>query len=105
MATKLSTLAVQSGPRRHAHDALTPAVSLTSTYTFESTKELTTYFDGDLEREEYGRYGNPTVRGVEQKIAALDGAEAAALFGSGMAAVTTSLLAVLKAGDHAVLTA
>ncbi|MBK7865488.1 MAG: aminotransferase class I/II-fold pyridoxal phosphate-dependent enzyme [Archangiaceae bacterium] len=101
---KLSTLAVQSGPRRHAHDALTGAVSLTSTYSFENTAELRRYFDGDLEREEYGRYGNPTVRGVEQKIAALDGAEACALFGSGMAAVTTSLLAVLKAGDHAVLT-
>lgn len=101
---KTSTLAVQSGPRRHAHDAVTPAVSLTSTYAFESTKELCAYFDGDLEREEYGRYGNPTVRGVEQKIAALDGAAEAALFGSGMAAVTTSLLAVLKASDHAVLT-
>lgn len=100
----LQTLAVHAGPRRHAHDAVTPAVSLTSTYTFESTRELCAYFDGDLEREEYGRYGNPTVRGVEQKLAALDGAPEAALFASGMAAVTTSLLAVLKAGDHAVLT-
>ncbi len=100
----LQTLAVHAGPRRHAHDAVTPAVSFTSTYAFESTKELCAYFDGDLEREEYGRYGNPTVRGVEQKLAALDGAADAALFASGMAAVTTSLLAVLKAKDHAVLT-
>ena len=85
----LSTLAVHGGPRNHAHDAVTPAVSLTSTYAFESTRQLRAYFEGDLEREEYGRYGNPTVRGVEQTLAALDGAQAAALFGSGMAAVTT----------------
>src|SRR3954470_3250264 len=43
-SSKLSTLAVQSGPRRHAHDAVTPAVSFTSTYAFESTKELCAYF-------------------------------------------------------------
>ncbi len=104
MSQELQTLAVHAGPRRHAHDAVTPAVALTSTYAFESTKELCAYFDGELEREEYGRYGNPTVRGVEQRLAALDGAQDTALFASGMAAVTTSLLAVLKAGDHAVLT-
>jgi cystathionine gamma-synthase len=83
---------------------VTPAISCTSTYAFESTAELRRYFDGEIEREEYGRYGNPTVRQVEERIAALDGAASCALFASGMAAVTTSLLAVLKAGDHVVLT-
>jgi cystathionine gamma-synthase len=103
-STSLSTLAVHAGPRAHAHDAVTPAISCTSTYAFESTAELKRYFDGELSREEYGRYGNPTVRQVEERIAALDGAASCALFASGMAAVTTSLLAVLKAGDHVVLT-
>lgn len=55
------------------------------------------------ERQEYGRYGNPTAREVEKRNAALDGAEDALLFASGMAAVTTSLLALVKAGDHVVL--
>ena len=102
----IETLAVQGPTRRqHAHDAVTPAISCTSTYVFENTAELKRYFDGEFEREEYGRYGNPTVRVAEQKIAALDGADDAIVFSSGMAAVTTSLLALLKSGDHVVLTA
>src|SRR6185436_4042445 len=104
-SSSFDTLSVHGGqPRSHAHDALTPAISCTSTYVFGSTRELCEYFDGEREREEYGRYGNPTVRAAEQKIAALDGADDAALFASGMAAVTTALLALVKSGDHLVLT-
>ena len=99
------TLAVHAGEvRPRAHDSLTTPIIATSTYTFESTEELCRYFDGKYEREEYGRYGNPTVRTAEQKIAALDGAEDAALFASGMAAFTTTLLALLKSGDHVIMT-
>ena len=99
------TLAVRGGePRGKAYDAVTTPIVASSTYAFGSTKELTRYFEGDHEREEYGRYGNPTVRAAEQKIAALEGAEAAALFGSGMAAVTTTLFELLKSGDHLILT-
>jgi cystathionine gamma-synthase len=99
------TLAVHAGEARpKAHDSLTTPIIATSTYTFESTEELCRYFDGKYEREEYGRYGNPTVRTAEQKIAALDGAEDAALFASGMAAFTTTLLALLKSGDHVIMT-
>src|SRR5690606_23091797 len=65
--------------------------------------ESKTWGDGHG-REEYGRYGNPTVRAVEQRIAALDGAEDAALFASGMNAVTTLLLTVLPAGAHIIMT-
>lgn len=102
-----STEAVHAGVvrQRHAH-TLAPAVAQTATYTFESTSDLVGYFEGqdpDPERQEYGRYGNPTCREVEMRIAALDGAEDALLFSSGMAAVTTTLLAFLKAGDHVVL--
>jgi cystathionine gamma-synthase len=59
--------------------------------------------EGHTVRDEYGRYGNPTVRTAEQKLAALEGTEDAAAFASGMAAVTTTLLALLKAGSHVVL--
>jgi cystathionine gamma-synthase len=102
-----STESVHAGvTRRRPGHALAPPVAQTATYTFESTAELVRYFEGrdpDPERQEYGRYGNPTVREVEQRLAALDGAEDALLFSSGMAAITTVLLAFLKAGDHVVL--
>jgi cystathionine gamma-synthase len=99
------TLAVHAGEERpKAHDSLTTPIVCAATYSFESTDELCRYFDGKLEREEYGRYGNPTVRTTEKKLAALDGAEDSALFASGMAAFTTTLLALLKSGDHVIMT-
>jgi cystathionine gamma-synthase len=99
------TLAVRGGePRGKAYDSVTTPIVAAATYAFGSTAELKRYFEGELEREEYGRYGNPTVRAAEQKLAALEGAGEAALFASGMAAVTTALFELLKAGDHLVLT-
>jgi cystathionine gamma-synthase len=102
---KDSTLAVHGGEeRRKAHDAVTTPIVCSATYAFRDTAEIVRYFDGELEREEYGRYGNPTVRAAERKIAALEGAEDCALFASGMAAVTTALFELLKSGDHVILT-
>ena len=102
---KDSTLAVHGGEeRRKAHDAVTTPIVCTATYAFQDTAEIVRYFDGELEREEYGRYGNPTVRAAERKIAALEGAEDCALFASGMAAVTTTMFELLKSGDHVILT-
>ena len=70
-----STLAVHAGePRpKPAHALATPIVQ-TATYTFRDTQELKDHFDGRIERVEYGRYGNPTQRIAEQKLAALEGA-------------------------------
>jgi cystathionine gamma-synthase len=105
MPEDLGTLAVHGGePRKKAHDSVTTPVILAATYVFEDTAEIERYFRGEIDREEYGRYGNPTVRAAERKLAALEGAEEAALFGSGMAAVTTALFELLKSGDHVVLT-
>jgi cystathionine gamma-synthase len=59
--------------------------------------------EGKKDREEYGRYGNPTVRMLEERIAALEGTEDAVAFSSGMAAVTSAILALVKAGDHVIL--
>jgi cystathionine gamma-synthase len=90
--------------KKEAFDAVTVPIVCTATYTFESSAEIKDHFEGRIEREEYGRYGNPTVRAAEEKLAALDGAEDCALFASGMAAITTALLALLKSGDHIVIT-
>jgi len=101
----LSTLAVHGREvREKAHDALTVPIVCTATYAFQNTEELADHFEGRSEREEYGRYGNPTVRAAELKLAALEGAEDAVLFSSGMAAATTALLGMLKTGDHVVMT-
>ena len=102
---KPGTLAVHGGEaRKRAHDSVTTPIIWSATYAFANTAEIERYFNGDVEREEYGRYGNPTVRVAEKKLAALEGAEDAALFSSGMAAATTVLFELLKAGDHVVLT-
>jgi len=101
-----STAAVHGGePRRRAHDSVTAPIVQSATYTFASTAELIDFHEGRVEREEYGRYGNPTVRAAEAKLAALeDPAGAAALLcASGMNAITSALLAMLPAGSHLVL--
>jgi len=104
-ALGFSTLAVHGGePRPKFGNALATPILQTATYTFANTAELHDHFQRRIEREEYGRYGNPTQRIAEQKLAALEGAEDCLLFSSGMAAVTTSLYAVLSHGSHVVVT-
>ncbi len=100
-----STLAVHGGePRpKPAHSLTTPIVQ-TATYTFANTQELKDHFDGKIERVEYGRYGNPTQRIAELKLAALEGAGECLLFASGMGAMTTALFAMLSRGTHVVVT-
>jgi cystathionine gamma-synthase len=100
-----STLAVHGGePRPKLGNALVTPIVQTATYTFADTQELHDHFQRRIERQEYGRYGNPTQRIAEQKLAALEGAEECLLFSSGMAAVTTTLYAVLGHGSHVVVT-
>jgi cystathionine gamma-synthase len=66
------TVAVHGGePRKKAHDSVTTPIVWSATYAFANTAEIESYFNGDIEREEYGRYGNPTVRAAEQKLAVL----------------------------------
>jgi len=100
-----STLAVHGGePRpKPAHALATPIVQ-TATFTFANTQELKDHFDGKIERVEYGRYGNPTQKIAEAKLAALEGAGDCLLFASGMGAMTTALFAMLSRGTHVVVT-
>jgi len=106
-ATSSSTDAVHAGtPYQRPHNTLALGVAQTATFTFRDSAELERYMRGqdpDPEREEYGRYGNPTVRELETRLAALEAADDALAFASGMAAITSSLFALTKAGDHVVL--
>ena len=99
------TIAVHGGEARpKLGNALATPIVQTATYTFANTDELRDHFERRIEREEYGRYGNPTQRIAEQKLAELEGAEDCLLFASGMAAITTTLFAVLSHGSHVVVT-
>ncbi|MDT8318777.1 MAG: aminotransferase class I/II-fold pyridoxal phosphate-dependent enzyme [bacterium] len=103
--TGFSTRAVHGGDDRALPQrSLTYPVFQTSTYWFKDTKELCSYMEGDLDREEYGRYGNYTEKAAEQKLAELEGAESCAIFSSGMTAITFTLLGMLSAGQHIVIT-
>jgi cystathionine gamma-synthase len=99
-----STLAVHGGERwPKPDDAITTPIAATATYTFRDTAELVAFMEGSVQREEYGRYGNPTVHALEAKCAALEGTDGSLAFASGMAAVTTAILALVKQGSHVVL--
>src|SRR5262249_26023235 len=84
---------------------LTTPIYETTTFVFENAEEVVAYNEGRSSKDLYSRYTNPTVVSVEQKIAALDRAEAALAFSSGQGATTTILLAHLKAGDEVVCSA
>ena len=102
-----STTSVHGGePRVRVGRSITPPVVRSATYPFENTAELVAFMEGRIERpQEYGRYGNPTVTEVEARLAALEGGDGAVLMSSGMAAVTTTLMSMLRAGQHVVFTA
>jgi cystathionine gamma-synthase len=100
-----STRAVHGGEREHQRsDAVTTPIYQTATFWFPDSNVLRAYQEGRLEREEYGRYGNPTWSAVERKLCELEGAEQAVLFASGMCAATTLFLALLPRGSHMVVT-
>jgi cystathionine gamma-synthase len=98
-----STIGIHAGEaRQKPGDAMTDAIFCTSTYTFPDTQSVIDFIEQKLPREEYGRYGNPSEKIVEAKLAALEGGEAAVLFSSGMAAIVGLLMAKLNAGDEVV---
>ncbi len=101
----LATRAIHAGEDRERYaDSITTPIVQTSTYAFKSTKEIEAYTRGGKERFEYGRYGNPTEKVAQQRLAALEGAEDCVVCASGMSAVTTTILALVRAGDHIVIT-
>ncbi|MEM0937244.1 MAG: O-succinylhomoserine sulfhydrylase [Pseudomonadota bacterium] len=97
------TRAVHAGTRRSQYGEVSEAMFLTQGFVYESAEQAEARFiqSGDDEFI-YARYGNPTVRMFEERIAALEGAEDAFATASGMAAVNGALSAMLRAGDHVV---
>ena len=98
-----STTAVHAGESRQKPGfAITDPIFAASTYTFPDTQSIIDFIEEKQPREEYGRYGNPGERVVEEKLAAIEGGEAAVLFSSGMAALVGLLMAHLNAGEEIV---
>ena len=99
------------GPGREpkAHFAVTTPIVQTSNYYFDSTADVLKFMKGKsegrvLREHEYGRYGNPTQQECERKLAAVEGAERALLFSTGMSAVVMTLLAYLRHNTHIIFT-
>jgi cystathionine gamma-synthase len=100
---QFSTLSVHAGEaRQKPGDSITDPIFCASTYTFADTQSVIDYIEQEQPREEYGRYGNPGERVAERKLAALEGAETAVLFASGMAAIVGLLMSKLNAGDEVI---
>jgi cystathionine beta-lyase/cystathionine gamma-synthase len=84
---------------------LTTPIVQTATFAFASSAEMRRYLEGDPELFLYTRFANPTVRELEEALAALEGAEAALALSSGMAAMTTAVLSAARAGDEVLASA
>lgn len=100
-----STKSIHAGEDRLRYaDSVTTPIVQTATYVFKDSKEIEAYTKGGKARFEYGRYGNPTELVAEHRLAALSGAEDCVVFGSGMSAIITTILALVRSGDHIVIT-
>jgi len=99
---ELDTLAVRAGQVRTMEGEHAEPIFLTSSYVFDSAESAAARFDGSEPGNVYSRYTNPTVRTFEERIAALEGAESAVATASGMAAILSTCIALLKSGDHIV---
>jgi len=99
------TKSIHAGEDRARYaDSITTPIVQSSTYSFKDSKEIEAYTKNDKKRYEYGRYGNPTEKVAERRLAELDGAEEALMFSSGMMAIATTILALVQSGDHIVIT-
>jgi len=98
-----STRAVHSGTRRSQYGEVSEAIFMTQGFVYDTAEQAEARFEALGEDEFiYARYGNPTVKMFEERIAALEGTEDAFATASGMAAVNGAMMSILKAGDHVV---
>lgn len=100
---QLETLAVRGGQHRTGEHEQSEPVFMSSSYVFSSASEAAAVFGGEREGNVYSRYTNPTVRTFEERIALLEGAEAAVATSSGMAAIMAVCMSQLSAGDSVVM--
>lgn len=99
----IDTLAVRAGIERSQFNEHSEALYLTSSFVFGSAAEAAARFSGEVEGNVYARFTNPTVTAMQQRLAALEGAEACVATASGMAAILSTVMALLSAGDHVVV--
>jgi O-succinylhomoserine sulfhydrylase len=96
------TRLVHAGTLRSQFNEMSEAIYLTQGYKYESAEDCELRFSGKIPGYVYSRYSNPTMDMFEKRMAALEGCEAARSTATGMAAVTTALMGLVKAGDHVV---
>ncbi len=96
------TLAVRAGQHRTGEGEQSEPIFPTSSYVFGSAAEAAARFSGAVPGNIYSRFTNPTVRTFEQRLAALEGGECCVATSSGMSAILSTFMALLKAGDHIV---
>ena len=99
---RAETQLVHAGILRSQFQETSEALYLTQGYVYGSAEECEARFSGKIPGYVYSRYSNPTITMFEQRMAALEGAEAARATATGMAAVTTALMGVVRNGDHVV---
>jgi O-succinylhomoserine sulfhydrylase len=97
-----ATLAVRGGLARTEFDETAEAIFLTSGFVYDSAADAEAAFSGDVDRYVYSRYGNPTVRGFEERLRLVEGAPACFATASGMAAVWVAMAALVQQGDRVV---
>ncbi len=100
----LATRAIHGKKLYPYKGAVTTPIYQTSTYRFENSNDAVRYSQGDASVYVYSRYHNPSVEDVEEKLAEMNDAEASVLFSSGMAAISTAILSIVKAGDEIIST-
>ena len=96
------TLAVRAGQQRTAEHEHAEPIFPTSSYVFDSAAQAAARFKGEEPGNIYSRFTNPTVRTFEQRLAALEGGDSCVATSSGMAAILSTCMALLKSGDHIV---
>ncbi|MDA8189923.1 MAG: aminotransferase class I/II-fold pyridoxal phosphate-dependent enzyme, partial [Gammaproteobacteria bacterium] len=99
----METLAIHTGHHRTHEGEHSEPLFLTSSYVFDDAEQAADRFAGRAEGNIYSRTGNPTVRIFEERLAVLEGGERALATASGMAAILSVCMALLKAGDHVVV--
>lgn len=98
----IATQAVRAGQRRSAEREHSEALYMTASFLFDSAEHAAACFAGEAEGNVYSRYTNPTVAMFEERLAAMEGTEAAVGTASGMAAILSTCMGLLQAGDHIV---
>lgn len=102
---RFPTLAIHAGEDEDSPlGAVTTPIFQTSTFAFKNTEEVKEFQKGDTSKYLYTRYGNPSLKVVEEKVAALEGGEAALVVSSGMAAVSTVALTLVSGGEEIIST-